>query len=95
LPKLLELNVRYVVCAGEGAEQLHDQLDQLIDEGCWDERRGEAIMTTWHGTESLDEALFQFVQLSFPENSKPRYALLLAKDESLASRLVTFLESQK
>lgn len=90
----LESNVRYVVCAGKAAEQLNDELDKLISEGGWDEQRGEVILTTGHGGESLDEALFQFVHLSFPEKSNPQYALLLAEDKAIATALLTFLKQK-
>ncbi|OGX35203.1 MAG: hypothetical protein A3B73_04430 [Omnitrophica WOR_2 bacterium RIFCSPHIGHO2_02_FULL_63_39] len=74
---LIECNARYVVCAGDASERTHDIFDEIISHGHWDQKRGEAILTTWHAKETPEEIVFHFVNAAHPERSIPKIGLLL------------------
>jgi hypothetical protein len=67
---LLRAGASYFVCWGPDCERVHDIIDEIIshpdnqfgvpDESC--------IMTTWHASEPLREALFFFLVNSLPDD---------------------------
>lgn len=66
---LLRAGASYFVCWGPDCERVHDIIDELTysmgsDIGLPDE---SCIMTTWHDSEPLREALWFFLVNSFPD----------------------------
>lgn len=77
---LLRRNVRYIVCVGEFSEALHDLVDETIYElqEAAASASDEAVMTTFHDEDSVDDALFfyQHLTVSEPGPTSHRVALL-------------------
>ena len=89
---LLEANLRDVVCAGSASAETEQLLDRLIIRGDWDRRRGGVVPTI--NEPRIDEAVFQFIGMTFPPNSDPAFALMLFlnKDARTALYRATFHE---
>jgi len=71
--------------------------DEVISQEHWDEKRGEAILTTWHDKESVEEVVFQFVRLTFPEQSEPKVSLMLfpSKDKRAQDYIACLKEIER
>lgn len=67
---LLRAGASYFVCWGPECERVHDVIDGMLaasrnDFGIPDD---SCIMTTWHGSEPLSEALWYFLACSMPDD---------------------------
>jgi hypothetical protein len=67
---LLRGGASYLVCWGPGCERVHDVIDQMVsrpgnDFGVPNE---SCIMTTWHDSEPLDEAIWFFLVSAWPDD---------------------------
>jgi hypothetical protein len=58
----------YVCSWGEGCERVHDIVDEVCVGPDPSSDDDSAIMTTWHEDESLDEALWHFLNVSWPDD---------------------------
>ena len=93
---LLESNVRYVVCTGSGARMLLRMFDEEVSRGGWDEKRGETILTTAHEGESVEDVVFHFTHLTFPERTQPNNSLMLFSErDRLAEEYLNCLRRSK
>jgi hypothetical protein len=69
LARLLITNgMRYFCSWGGDSERVHDLFDSVIVENDPHETEDSVIMTMWLEKESLDEALWHFLYVSFPAN---------------------------
>jgi hypothetical protein len=82
----------YFCAWGPGCERLHDIVDEVVVEDDLKERKlaspgpHDVVMTTWHGKETLEEALQFFATCAVPtdgyaENSSYRVVVSLANPE--------------
>ena len=66
---LLHAGASYFVCWGPDCERVHDIIDEML--ACSGSLYGvpedSVIMTTWHASEPLSEALFYFLVCSWPD----------------------------
>jgi hypothetical protein len=68
---LLRAGATYFVCWGPDCERVHDIIDEIVchpgnDLGLIED---SVIMTTWHSSEPLREALWFFLMLSSPDET--------------------------
>lgn len=63
---LIDRGLAYLCVWGEGCERAHDQFDLERDPN---EPDGRAVQTTWHSDEPLDEALWYFANVAYPDES--------------------------
>jgi hypothetical protein len=56
----------YVVAWGPGCERIHDMFDDAAITLALDNSDRAHVLTTWHADESLDEALWFFVDVALP-----------------------------
>lgn len=66
--RLLGAGACYFVCWGPDCERVHDLIDDVIcaAEAAVEVLTDSVIMTTWHDTEPLDEAIFYFLINTWP-----------------------------
>lgn len=91
-------------CAwGHGCEKFHDIVDEVIADDYAGERNfagptaKDAVMTTWHDDETLEEALHYFITLALPTeglmpNSNYRMAICVG-NSAWAAKAKQALES--
>jgi hypothetical protein len=65
---LLEQGMRYFCSWGGDCERVHDLFDSAIVDREPHETEDSVVMTIWLEKESLDEALWHFLYVSFPAN---------------------------
>jgi hypothetical protein len=65
---LLRAGASYFVCWGPDCERVHDIIDEVVSypDNDFGVPKDSCIMTTWHASESLQEALYFFLVLSSP-----------------------------
>ena len=63
---LIEQGIVYLCSWGPDCERVHDLFDSVIVERNPNETEKSVILTTWHDGESLDEALWHFLNVAFP-----------------------------
>jgi len=66
---LLRAGASYFVCWGEDCERVHDIIDEMVShpENAFGVPEDSCIMTTWHSSEPLREALWFFLDNSLPD----------------------------
>jgi hypothetical protein len=66
---LLHAGASYFVCWGPDCERVHDIIDEIVSfpANDFDVPADSCIMTTWHVSESLGEALSYFLEASWPD----------------------------
>lgn len=66
---LLRAGASYFVCWGPDCERVHDIVDELTSkpQNAFGIPAGSCVMTTWHSSESLQEALWFFLAASLPD----------------------------
>jgi hypothetical protein len=70
--KAITSGVCYVVAWGAGCEKTHDAFDETYALRKLEQPDLPPIMTTWHADDSLDEALWYFVDVArLPERDEP------------------------
>jgi len=62
--RLLEAGGAYFCVFGRDCERVHDIIDQVAVPLS---PKDSVVMTTWHGDESLGEALFYFLRVTWPD----------------------------
>lgn len=69
---LLRAGASYFVCWGPDCERVHDMIDEMVSSPGreFGVPEGSCIMTTWHDSEPLREAIWHFLVNSWPD---PRY----------------------
>ena len=87
----LASNARYIVCAGNAAELVHDIFDAVIEQQDWDAKRRETIMTTWLSDNAIEDVVFHLRHLAFAERSELKTALLLFHNNLLAQQYASCL----
>jgi len=63
---LVKRGLAYVDCWGEDCERVHDLFDDVIIRNDPAETNESVRLTTWHSNTTLDEALWNFLNVSFP-----------------------------
>jgi len=68
--RLLSAGACYFVCWGPDCERVHDIVDEIDadPDSSLGAPEGSVIMTTWHSSEPLSEALWFFLRCSFPDD---------------------------
>jgi hypothetical protein len=67
--RLLSAGASYFVCWGPDCERVHDIIDEIAERPAADFALPEdsCIMTTWHDSEPLDEAIWFFLASAWPD----------------------------
>lgn len=68
---LMEKGLAYLCAWGPDCERVHDIFDEIAVEKNPEPKSG-VIMTTWHSSETLQEALWFFVNSAFPDQAYER-----------------------
>lgn len=75
---LLQSGCKYFVCAGRYAEDLHDFIDQLIEDV---EGQSIRIMTTYHDDESVDSVVNFFINVTNVANQDSDGLVAILNDD--------------
>ncbi|HEX2882321.1 MAG TPA: hypothetical protein VHO25_22530 [Polyangiaceae bacterium] len=63
---ILDAGAIHICAFGEGCERVHDTFDEVIATSDPESDDDHAILTTWHSSETLDEALWHALFTAFP-----------------------------
>ena len=68
--RLLIAGACYFVCWGPDCERVHDIIDEIDGDPftCLGAPAGSVIMTTWHASEPLSEAIWFVLRCAFPDD---------------------------
>lgn len=75
--RLLGAGLAYICVWGPDCERVHDIFDE-VHVGDGSTEPGYTLMSTWHSTESLDEAIWFFVKCAFPLDDEIKSTSYLA-----------------
>jgi hypothetical protein len=67
--RLLRAGASYFVCWGPDCERVHDLIDEMASEPTFGVPNDSCIMTTWHATETLEDAIEFFLVSSSPDDA--------------------------
>lgn len=97
---LLSSGCVYFCTWGAGCERAHDIIDEVCIGPDPDPADGSVIMTTWHNDETLDDALWFFLQCTwadkhYEDSCRSALAVLIGSDGERASRIRYALKDPK